>query len=812
MDQNEEILKLLSQREEETIDIKQFIFRLLSYWYWFAIAAVIGGGAVMIYNKYAPASYDVTSSLLIKDQNDKGMDLENLFDNLQMKSNVKIQNHIGILTSFSVNYQVIQNLGWYVSWFREMPFGDFSLYGDEPYEVAFDPADENLKHVPVYVIPQDSGKFLIKVDSNVHIKGQDVDVDFEQEGEFGKKFKNKYFSFTLKKKKGFAIDDSDDDYFVFNDLDELTLNYLKKLEVSEVNKDADIISMKVSGQSPDKEITYLNELGNVYIEYGLKEKNRTSENTIRFIDQQLTAIVDTLRLTSTQLTNYRSENKVFNLSEKASLVSQKLVDLDSKKSLAQMQLDYYENLMNYMDNADKMKNVAFPSVVGITDAGLNSLVVKLSELYGRKEALSYSLHEKNPGLQIVDRELEYTKRSLNENLKNLVSNTRQELKTIQQEIDQVNNQLGAYPKTEQELINIQRMYDLNNELYTFLLQKRSEAEITKASNVSDVEVIDPARLATVEQTGPRKMINLLAGLFIALIIPFLFIVGRDYFDETIKGKEDLQKLTSLPVAGSIVHNTYYGDDIPTIQYPRSVIAESLRELRTNLDYLYHENGPMVVGIHSIVSGEGKSFVSLNLASIISMDNRRVVLIGADMRKPTLHHRLGLSSKQGLSTYLIGHDTLEQIISPTKVKNLDFISSGPVPPNPSELLGTKTFGALINELKSKYDVIVIDNSPANLVTDSAIVRRHTHIDLFVIRQGYTNRKLIDFINAQVTEHNKPQKTGIVINDINPKRGYGRYSYQYGGYYRKSYGFYGDGYYAEGDHKKNKRRKKKDDEIS
>ena len=447
-----------------------------------------------------------------------------------------------------------------------------------------------------------------------------------------------------------------------------------------------------------------------------------------------------------------------------------------------MQLNYYENLDNYLGNAEKMKKMIAPSVVGITDPTLNSLVVKLVDLYSKKETLSYSLQDKNPGIQVIDREMDFVKKSLGENMNNLVYNAKQELKSVEQEIKKMNKILGNYPKTEQDMINIRRMFDLNNELYTFLLQKRAEAEITKASNIPDIKVVDPANWLTLVKTGPQKFQNYFISIFLFLAIPFLIIVLRDFFDETIHSKEEIQKLTNIPVIGDIAHNSIE-EDIPVLNHPRSVLAESLRELRTNLDYFHPDLKTAIIGIHSVVPGEGKSFISLNLAAIIAMNNKKVVLIGADMRKPTIHKRLKIESEEGLSTYLIKHHNLEQIIKTTTISNLDFIPAGIIPPNPAELLSTAEFDNLLVELQARYDIIIIDNSPATLVTDSAIVGRHTNIDLFIVRQNYSHKKLIDYIN-QMTDKNKLKKAGIVINDIDLKM-YGNYSYRYGGYYRKAY---------------------------
>ncbi|RKD92007.1 GumC family protein [Mangrovibacterium diazotrophicum] len=793
MERNDMHVKPNAYREEEPLNFKELILKLLQYWYWFVISTVVCGSIAVAYMLYVPSTYETNSILLVKEQNNSSLSLDNLFGKSPLKSDVKLENHIGILTSFSLNYQVLANLGWLTSWYREMPFGDYSMYKAEPYKVTFAKDAFNLKGVPIHISILDDNHYKIVVNSETKILGIDTDISFEKKGVFGEKFENQYFSFTIQKA---LVPKEGNYYFMFNNWDKMTLVNLEKLKINNATKGADLITIKYSGQTPDQCITYVNELCQVYIQYGLKQKNQISENTIQFIDHQLKDIVDTLKSTSNQFTEYRSNKKVFDLGTEASLVAEKLSDLDSKRSMAKMQLEYYQNLLKYIDKEGDMGNMVIPSVVGITDQGLNSMVVRLSELNSKKEALSYSLHSKNPSVQVIDKELDYLRKSLQENLNNLVFNTTNELKSIDQDISEVNEQLSRYPQTEQDLINIKRMVDLNNELYNFLLQKRAEAQITKASNVPDVDVLDPARWATTEKIGPKKKIILGVALVLGLAIPFLIIMLKDFFDETVEDKQQIEKLTGLTVISDIMHSSYK-EPLPIIGRPRSVLAESFRELRTGIEYLNFESENRVIGIHSMVPGEGKSFVSSNLASIIALNDMKVVLIGADMRKPTLHNYFGMNNAVGLSTYLIGHHTLDDIIKPTKLKNMDVITAGDIPPNPVELLASKKFKELIEELKTRYDLIMIDNSPLTLVTDGAVVAKYTNSNLFVVRHKYSTKGSMEMLQ-QIVKKNKIPKPGIVLNDINPKK-LGSYAHRNGGYYRKAYGE-GTGYFDDSSKKK------------
>lgn len=780
MDKNEELLKLLLKREEEPQNIKEFLRRFLIHWKWFLLAGFMGIAIAYLITRYTPPTYQVKSVLLVKDSKSEGLSLENIFSGSSLNSDLKLDNHIGILSSLSLNHQVLENLQWYVSWYKKMPLGDFNLYGKEPFHVNFNQEAFNLHNVPIFVSAIDDERFTVKVDSKANVLGIPTEVSFEKEGRFGELFENQYFSFTIQKT---LLTGEDNYYFVFNDFDKLTLNAISRLSVSATSKNGDLLRLQLSGQNPDQAITYLNELGKVYQEYGLKQKNQISENTIQFIDNQLDNLIDTLRTTSNQFTEYRSSNKVFDLGTEASLVAEKLSDLDSKRTMAKMQLEYYQNLSKYITEEGNMKNMVVPSVAGISDQGLNSMVVRLSELHAKKENLSFSLSSNHPGLQQIDQEINFIQKSLKENLNNLIFNATNELTSINDEIAKVNEQLSRYPKTEQDLINIKRMVDLNNELYNFLLQKRAEAQITKASNIPDIEVLDAAQKATVQQLGPKSKLNYMIGLILGLAVPFLIILIRDFFDETLQSREQLQRLTDVPVATDIPHSLTH-EKLPVVEHPRSVLAESFRELRTNMSQIQKEDGKdhLVIGVHSLIPGEGKSFVSANLACMFALNNRKTVIVGADLRNPTIGHYFKIDSKAGLSTYLVNRHSLKEIVFDSGVKNLEVIPSGAIPPNPVELLDSPAFSALMDDLTSRYDVVIIDNSPITLVTDASMTSEYCDSNLFVVRQKHSPKKLIQSLKL-IVNRNKMKNSGIVFNDINPKQN-GSYVYRYGAYYRKA----------------------------
>jgi len=767
--------------KKESPDVKDFLYRIFARWKLFIICGAIGIGLGYLVSKYSNPVYMIRSSILVHvDPQESGA--KKLFDAYQIRDKANIQNYVEILKSYTVNRKAMENLGWKQSWYKKTMISDKGLYRKEPFEVI-QMDGINLTNIPISIIQLDKYTYKIKVDGKAEYKGDEVHVKFEKIAFFNKTFKNKYFQFKINTKQSKA-DRSKDYYFVFNDFDKLTLKYMESMVISLAEKKAELIHLRIDDSEPARGVDYLNELNWVYIQFGLIEKNKKSENTVHFIDAQLAGIVDSLKNAGQNFTNYRSRNRIVDLGQEASVIVAKLEDLETQLSNAEQEFEYYQKLHRNLGDANQMKQVVAPSVAGMTDPSLDALVIKLTDLYGKREVLSYSVQAKNPSLLILNKEIQIIQQSLDENLKSLLANSQINVQNLSARLDKVRNQLSRMPKKEQKLNNMKRNFDLNNEIYTFLLKKRAEAAIASASNVSDSQIIDPARLATITKIKPKIAINLLIGLFLGIGLPFLMIILNEFFNDTIKSKEELMKKTQLPILGMIAHNRY-ADQLPVFLHPRSAISESFRSLRTNLNYVLSDNPTKIIGIHSTVPAEGKSFTAINLATIVAMNNKKVLLIGADMRKPKLENLFELENDAGLSTYLIRHHKWQEVVQKTHIQNLYCVASGPIPPNPAELLENGRLELFLNAVKGKFDFVFIDNAPISMVTDGIITGKFTNANLFVLRQSYSHKDQIGFIN-QLVDRGRLSNVSLVLNDITSngfQNGYNNYSDGSGYYYEE-----------------------------
>ncbi len=774
--------------ESNNVINKDLIHKYLKNWYWFLILGLVGGAIGYKLNVFFQSEYEISSSILPEKNPEP---LADLFELKRFGSNSNVENHIQILNSYSLTRSALENLNWRVYWYKKRLFKKSDLYDDAPYKLEYLENAVNLSGVPVYLKELSDTEYLLSVDDEIKINGVKKKIQFQKKGEFGKPFNNEFFHFILVRaqegnEKDVNGEPDGEYYFVFRDLNNLALTYKNKLDVHLASEKADIIYLVIRGVQPRREADFLNELCDVYIQYNLQKKNQASENTIRFIDRQLSGIVDSLQITSRNYTNFRSRNRIVDLSQEGGMVAQRLNQLESDESMAKIRYEYYKNLLNYIQNSDQMdEQVIAPSVVGVTDPTLNNLVAKLSDLYSRKSALSYNAKESFPGLIAINKEIEQTKQMLNENLRNLINSVQIEIKNIQNRKSQISAQLSRLPKTEQAFINVKRQFDINNELYTFLLQKRAEAEITKASNTPDIQILDHARPETAVKVWPKTTRNALLGLLLGLAIPGIIITLSYNLNTKITKKEDVEKYLKNGIVGEILHNSGKVE-LPVLRNPRSAIAESFRHLRTNLQYLLFNEGQKVIAIHSSIPGEGKSFVSSNLAAILAMKNRKVLLVEGDLRKSSLNKLKifdDLRKDKGLSTYLIHYHKYEDIVLQTKVKNLSVVFSGPHPPNPAELLDSNRFNEFIRKVRQDFDFVIIDNAPTFTVTDSTIIGMKADINLYVIRFGYSDKEQLKIIKEN-EEKGLFNKIVYVLNDIKGE-GYGSYKY-----YGNKYGYYSD----------------------
>ena len=768
---------------EDEIDIKRLFFLLLRKWYWLVICLVLGVSGAYFYGKYQHPKY-VNDTSLVATESNKGFDIENMFmPDMQQSMGSAVLNEIAILQSYTLNHEAVESLNWRTAWSVKDLFIWKGLYLNEPFIVRELDESKNAEGIMINIRPISDKQFEILVAGVTKTGNVITEIDFSETGTYGKPFINKYFHFTLYPKND-AVNLLEKQYhFQFLNKNKTTYSYRQRIRINLTEKFGEVVKLSLEGIEPMRDIHYLNELISVYLELKLDQQTKTQKRSLKFIDEQLSGISESLTDAESTFTEFRAENQIIDITSQGSMVMEQLSEIEREKSQYQMQLDYFLNLQSYLGKDENADKIITPSVVGIQDPTLNALVMKLTELYSRRQILSFSARENNPTLILLNQEISQVNDQLRENLVNLIDNAKLTINSLDKRYKRINNELNNLPQQEQELINIRRKYELTSEIYTFMLQRRTELEIALAGTVVDIQIVDPAMSERSVPTGTNKMMIILIGAFLCLLFPMLIILLSDFFSSTIHLQEDVEKLTPLTIIGNVLHSNSKSE-LAVHDNPSAPISESYRTIRTNLQYKLEHANQKIIGLHSISPSEGKTFNASNLATILAMNDKKTVLIGADLRKPRLHRIFDISNKTGLSNYLVGQATTNEIIIKTKIDNLWLIPSGIVPPNPAELLEREAFATLLEHLKNKFDHIIIDNAPVSMVTDGLITSKLTDLNLFILRYGVSKKDQLKYIN-EIAQKGIMKNPAIIINDIKLDRFSYGYSYSYKYAYGKGY---------------------------
>jgi capsular exopolysaccharide synthesis family protein len=782
---------------EDNIEIKRYISMFISNWYWFLITLFISITLAYSINRYSEKVYSVSSSLLIKDDQ-----LGSLNNNAAsvipggdiFKSQQNLKNEMGILKSFSLNYKVMKTLkDFHVIYTNVGRRGivESKMYNTCPFKVLYD---------SLALEPKGRNINIRILSEKEYILGLNGDIDFDTTMNFGDRFSKYGFDFTIVSRNPqdsvFGAESSNNYYFSFADPGSLASEYMNKLSATPIEKDASLVTLYVSGPITEQEADYLNALMGTYIQWGLDNKNETADNTIKFISKQLRKISDSLSLAEKNLENFRSRNSFINLSQEGLLIQNKLEKYENEKAVFSLQLQYYNYLWEYLNDKNATSIIISPSVIGIADQVLIKLVNDLSSLQVEKEKLSFNINLDQPAAALIYKQRDEARESLKENVRNGISNLKLSISESDRKISAVENEIGKLPSMERDLINIQRKFDLNNTVYTYLLEKRSESDIAKASNVPDNRIIDRATQFSSVQVKPKTRMNLIIALMMGFIIPIIAISLIDFFNDRVMDKSDIEGKTKVPVIGYISHNDGRSE-IAVIEKPGSALSESFRAVRTALKYYVKGNDVSVIAVTSTISSEGKTFISINLAAITALLGKKVLLIGLDLRKPRINKVFEYVDSPGISTFLSENCSYEEIIKETQIKNLYYAPSGPIPPNPAELIETDQMKKFIDRAKKEFDFIIIDTPPVAIVTDTMLIATYVDINLFIVRQRFTSRSTVEMIE-QLRERGELKNIAIVINDISLSGYYGygmRYGYYHGYGYSYGYNFYGSNYYGK-----------------
>ena len=813
--------KPIYQEDDSSLDIKGIIIKIVSYWHLFVVGVVIALAIGFIYNRYTPKVYQVSSTLYIKEDK-MTIDPTSMMTGLTFKSHNNIANEIAILQSFSMKERTLKELEFFnVSYFNTGRVTTTELYTSTPFYVELDYDTLQTVGIKYMISFIDNEQYSLKTIAQrcaIHnyLKNENVGyIDIPETTNtyrLGEYIDNGYNKFRVVLNNNYSPNEVKDSRLSFTINSKLALaGEMSGLSIGQISKESSIIKVTLQGHNPKKITDYLNQLLEEYLERNLEQKNLVSENTVLFIDEQLIGIQDSLAKAELDIQSFQEGNDFMDLSTQSQAVFANLKQIESRKAELELNIKYFQNLQDYIKrNIDDINKLVVPSAMGIQDPMLNRLVLELVELSSEKSKILVVAKEKNPAIISIDEQIMQTKKQLIENIDNMINNTNVTINEFDKQIKNYERQIKQLPVTQRQYLGYERKFALNDDLYKFLMQKRAEAQIVMASNSPDHNIIDPARISAIRIIAPKTKSIYLVCLFLGCAIPAAFIFLKETLNTKILEKKDIEKITKLPIIGQIPFiSPKDSNSSPTfvIDSPKSPVSEAFRSIRTNIEYIVQSKEKCIFSVISDSIGIGKTYISINMASIYAMYGKKTVLIGMDLRKPRIYQEFGLSNRLGASSYLSGKASLSEIIQPSgKLPTLDIITAGPVPPNPAELIASDRCTELFKELQEIYDYIIIDTPPLLWVTDALLLMKHVDTSIYVVRQNVSNKKAFETVVKDLEE--RKYKVSLVVNGINFQGVYGyRYSYGYGGYGYGYGGKYGYGGYYDEEHTNDKSKRKK-----
>ena len=790
----------LGEQSEEQVNIQELLFRYLIHWPWFVVSIIICIACAWGYLRLTTPIYNISATVLIKDEKKGGgasmsSDLEKMGLEGFISSSSNVDNEIEVLRSKSLAREVVNNLGLFVTYMDEDEFPSKELYHTSPVLVSLthQEADKLPGRMEINMILQPTG-----------VLGVQITVG---EKEYRKQFD--------KLPAVFPTDEGTVAFFANNDTlsavcpENITKErhitafinrpfsvlkeYVNSLSIAPTSKTTSVVVISLENTNTRRGRDYINKLLEMYNINANNDKNEVAQKTAEFIDERIGIISKELGSTEQDLENFKRSAGITDLNSEAQIALTGNAEYEKKRVENQTQINLVMDLQRYMKGNEYK---VLPSNIGLQDAASAGAIDRYNQMLVERKRLLRTSTENNPTIINLDTSIRAMRTNVQATLDATLKGLQITKEDLAREASRYSRRINDAPTQERQFVSIARQQEIKSGLYLMLLQKREENAITLAATANNAKIIDEA-LADDNPISPKKTIVYLAALVLGVGFPVgvIYLIGLTKFK--IEGRADVEKLTSLPVVGDIPLADEKTGSIAVFENQNNLMSETFRNVRTNLQFML-ENGKNVILVTSTISGEGKSFISANLAISLSLLGKKVVIVGLDIRKPGLNKVFNIPKKEHGITQYLTHTTanLMDFVQPSDInKNLFILPGGTVPPNPTELLARGGLEKAIETLKANFDYVILDTAPVGMVTDTLLIGRVADLSVYVCRADYTHKAEFTLIN-ELAENNKLPNLCIAVNglDLNSRKygyyyGYGKYGKYYG--YGKRYG-YGYGY--------------------
>lgn len=790
----------LGEQSEEQVNIQELLFRYLIHWPWFVVSIIICIACAWGYLRLTTPIYNISATVLIKDEKKGGgasmsSDLEKMGLEGFVSSSSNVDNEIEVLRSKSLAREVVNNLGLFVTYMDEDEFPSKELYHTSPVLVSLthQEADKLPGRMEINMILQPTGALGVQITVG--------------EKEYRKQFD--------KLPAVFPTDEGTVAFFANNDTlsavcpENITKErhitafinrpfsvlkeYVNSLSIAPTSKTTSVVVISLENTNTRRGRDYINKLLEMYNINANNDKNEVAQKTAEFIDERIGIISKELGSTEQDLENFKRSAGITDLSSEAQIALTGNAEYEKKRVENQTQINLVMDLQRYMKGNEYE---VLPSNIGLQDAASAGAIDRYNQMLVERKRLLRTSTENNPTIINLDTSIRAMRTNVQATLDATLKGLQITKEDLAREASRYSRRINDAPTQERQFVSIARQQEIKSGLYLILLQKREENAITLAATANNAKIIDEA-LADDNPISPKKTIVYLAALVLGVGLPVgvIYLIGLTKFK--IEGRADVEKLTSLPVVGDIPLADEKTGSIAVFENQNNLMSETFRNVRTNLQFML-ENGKNVILVTSTISGEGKSFISANLAISLSLLGKKVVIVGLDIRKPGLNKVFNIPKKEhGITQYLTNTTAnLMDFVQPSDInKNLFILPGGTVPPNPTELLARGGLEKAIETLKANFDYVILDTAPVGMVTDTLLIGRVADLSVYVCRADYTHKAEFTLIN-ELAENNKLPNLCIAVNglDLNSRKygyyyGYGKYGKYYG--YGKRYGYgYGE----------------------
>lgn len=796
----EERKEKTNQADEEQINIQQIIFRYLIHWPWFAVSVVICMIGAWVYLFTTTPIYNISATVLIKDDEkgggaSMGSELEKMGLDGFMSSSKNVDNEIEVLRSKSLAREVVNQLSLYVTYRDGDAFPAKELYRNSPVLVSLTPQEAEKLSKPMEVgmtlLPTGAMNVQIMVGDKEYNKQFDkLPAVFPTDEGTVAFFENKdTLAIIQPEEEG---EERHITAFINRPM-AVAKGYTNALTIAPTSKTTSVVIVSLKNSNRRRGVDFINQLLMMYNINANNDKNEVAQKTAEFINERIGIISKELGSTEQDLENFKRSAGITDLTSEAQIALTGNAEYEKKRVENQTQINLVMDLYRYMKGNEYE---VLPSNVGLQDAALAGAIDRYNEMLVERKRLLRTSTENNPTIVNLDTSIRAMQSNVQATLDATLKGLQITKDDLAREANRYSRRISDAPTQERQFVSIARQQEIKAGLYLMLLQKREENAITLAATANNAKIIDEA-LPDDNPVSPKRMIIYLAALVAGMGFPIgiIYLIGLTKLK--IEGRADVERLTSLPIVGDIPLTSDKQGSIAVFENKNNLMSETFRSIRTNLQFML-ENGKNVILVTSTISGEGKSFVSGNLAISLSLLGKKVVIVGLDIRKPGLNKVFNIPKKEhGITQYLTNTTiNLMDLVQQSDInKNLFILPGGTVPPNPTELLARDGLDKAIEILRQKFDYVILDTAPVGMVTDTLLVGRVADLSVYVCRADYTHKAEYTLIN-ELAEGDKLPSICTIINglDMNKKKygyyyGYGKYGKYYG--YAKRYGYgYGE----------------------